>query len=229
MKLTDWVLVLYLSISLCSVYKTVVRTPVIKNSFQTTNHTSRMIILDDQAHQQMTLHFQLSLQCNVSPITGFVRHTGWPQCHVGIPNNLHASTNHSHLLRIYLIEHSLSLWKRSKKALIIIKLLRSVFTHILWSWQVSLECCCDPIRIVNALHCLTGYQLTDNGLSKTTRVMTINQCQSIVNGEAIWRLWCTLVLCGLREMANQYGRGVLLPLGLSRFHRVTHFRALQVA
>ena len=39
---------------------------------------SRMIILDDQAHQQMTLHFQLSLQCNVSPITGFVRHTS--QC-----------------------------------------------------------------------------------------------------------------------------------------------------
>ena len=34
---------------------------------------SRMIILDDQARQQMTLHFQLSLQCNVSPITGFVR------------------------------------------------------------------------------------------------------------------------------------------------------------
>ena len=33
---------------------------------------SRMIILDDQARQQMTLHFQLSLQCNVSPITGFV-------------------------------------------------------------------------------------------------------------------------------------------------------------
>ena len=29
---------------------------------------SRMIILDDQARQQMTLHFQLSLQCNVSPI-----------------------------------------------------------------------------------------------------------------------------------------------------------------
>ena len=36
---------------------------------------SRMIILDDQARQQMTLHFQFSLQCNVSPITGFVRHT----------------------------------------------------------------------------------------------------------------------------------------------------------
>ena len=34
-----------------------------------------MIILDDQARQQMTLHFQLSLQCNVSPVTGFVRHT----------------------------------------------------------------------------------------------------------------------------------------------------------
>ena len=34
-----------------------------------------MIILDDQAHQQMTLHFQLSLQCNVLPIMGFVRHT----------------------------------------------------------------------------------------------------------------------------------------------------------
>ena len=36
---------------------------------------SRMIILDDQARQQMTLHFQLSLHCNVLPITGFVRHT----------------------------------------------------------------------------------------------------------------------------------------------------------
>ena len=36
---------------------------------------SRMIILGDQTRQQMTLHFQLSLQCNVSPITGFVRHT----------------------------------------------------------------------------------------------------------------------------------------------------------
>ena len=36
---------------------------------------SRMIILDNQTRQQMTLHFQLSLQCNVSPITGFVRHT----------------------------------------------------------------------------------------------------------------------------------------------------------
>ena len=30
---------------------------------------SRMIILDDQARQQMTLHFQLSIQCNVLPIT----------------------------------------------------------------------------------------------------------------------------------------------------------------
>ena len=38
---------------------------------------SRMIILDDQARQQMTLHFQLSLQCNVSPIMGFIRHTGY--------------------------------------------------------------------------------------------------------------------------------------------------------
>ena len=36
---------------------------------------NRMIILDNQARQQMTLHFQLSLQCNVSPITGFVWHT----------------------------------------------------------------------------------------------------------------------------------------------------------
>ena len=36
---------------------------------------SRMISLDDQVCQQMTLHFQLSLQCNVLPITGFVRHT----------------------------------------------------------------------------------------------------------------------------------------------------------
>ena len=38
---------------------------------------SRRIILDDQACQQMTLHFQLSLQCNISPITGFVRHSRW--------------------------------------------------------------------------------------------------------------------------------------------------------
>ena len=30
---------------------------------------SRMLILTDQAHQQMTRHFQLSLQCNVLPIT----------------------------------------------------------------------------------------------------------------------------------------------------------------
>ena len=36
---------------------------------------TRMIILDDQARQQLTLHFPLSLQCNVSPITGFVWHT----------------------------------------------------------------------------------------------------------------------------------------------------------
>ena len=36
---------------------------------------NRMSILDDQARQQMTLYFQLSLQCNVLPITGFVRHT----------------------------------------------------------------------------------------------------------------------------------------------------------
>ena len=35
----------------------------------------RMIILDNQARQQMIHHFQLSLQCNVSPIMGFIRHT----------------------------------------------------------------------------------------------------------------------------------------------------------
>ena len=33
---------------------------------------SRMIILDDQTCQRMTCHFKLSLQCNVSPIMGFV-------------------------------------------------------------------------------------------------------------------------------------------------------------
>ena len=31
--------------------------------------------MDDQARQQMTHHFQLSLQCNVLPVTGFIRHT----------------------------------------------------------------------------------------------------------------------------------------------------------
>ena len=48
------------------------------NSMKVIRHAgvdSRMIILDNQACQQMTLHFQLSLQCTVSPITGFVRHT----------------------------------------------------------------------------------------------------------------------------------------------------------
>ena len=33
---------------------------------------SRMIILDDQARRQMTVHFRLSLQCNVLSITDFV-------------------------------------------------------------------------------------------------------------------------------------------------------------
>ena len=36
---------------------------------------SGMIILNDQARQQLTLNFQFSLQCNVSPITGLVRYT----------------------------------------------------------------------------------------------------------------------------------------------------------
>ena len=31
--------------------------------------------MDDQARQQMTGHFKMSLQCNVTPIMGFVRHT----------------------------------------------------------------------------------------------------------------------------------------------------------
>ena len=44
----------------------------------------------------------------------------------------------------------------------------------------QLECCCDPIH-TNALRCLTWYQLTSNSLSKTKRVMTINQCQSVTN------------------------------------------------
>ena len=35
---------------------------------------NRMIILDDQARQRMTRHFQL-YSCNVSPIAGFDRHT----------------------------------------------------------------------------------------------------------------------------------------------------------
>ena len=30
--------------------------------------------LDHQAHQQMTCHFKVSLQCRAFPITGFVRH-----------------------------------------------------------------------------------------------------------------------------------------------------------
>ena len=69
---------------------------------------SRMIILDNQARQQMTLHFQLSLQCNVLPITGFIGHTAKKkekvamkkrQWHISfkVPNHLrdncHSSTN----------------------------------------------------------------------------------------------------------------------------------------
>ena len=92
----------------------------------------------------------------------------------------------------------------------------------------QLECCRDPIRIVNALRCLTGYQLTDNGLSEMMRVMTINQCQIIANGEAIRRLWHMLVLCRLREMAGQYGRR-FSSFRTEPFHRVAHFCALQVA
>ena len=42
----------------------------------------------------------------------------------------------------------------------------------------QMECCCDPIRIINALSCIQRQQLTDNGLSKTTRAMTMN-------------LWCS--------------------------------------
>ena len=34
----------------------------------------RMILLDNQACLRLTCHFKLSLQCNVSPITGFVRY-----------------------------------------------------------------------------------------------------------------------------------------------------------
>ena len=41
---------------------------------------SRMIF-DNQAHQQMTCHFQLLLQCNVSTIMDFVRHTAPNEAH----------------------------------------------------------------------------------------------------------------------------------------------------
>ena len=44
----------------------------------------------------------------------------------------------------------------------------------------QMECCCDPIRIVNALRCLHWQQLTDSGLSKTMRVMTMNQSKPSV-------------------------------------------------
>ena len=42
----------------------------------TDTEDSRMILfLDDQARQRMTFHFILSLQCNVLPVMGFVKHT----------------------------------------------------------------------------------------------------------------------------------------------------------
>ena len=50
----------------------------VMNVIRHTGVDSRMIILDNQTCQQMTHHFQLSFQCNVSPITGFDRHT-WPE------------------------------------------------------------------------------------------------------------------------------------------------------
>ena len=34
----------------------------------------RMILLDNQACQRLTCHFKLSLQCNISPITGFIKY-----------------------------------------------------------------------------------------------------------------------------------------------------------
>ena len=36
----------------------------------------------------------------------------------------------------------------------------------------QLECCCDPIRIINAIYTLYT-TAADNGLSKTTRVMAM--------------------------------------------------------
>ena len=70
---------------------------------QTETQDCRMIILDDQAHQQMIHHFQLSLQCNGLPITGFVTHTA-RQTHT-IPYDYAHVTNAHH--RDYLFCHSL--------------------------------------------------------------------------------------------------------------------------
>ena len=66
---------------------------------------SRMMILDDQARQQnlMTLHFQLSLQYNVSPIMGFVRHTARDGRNVALKWQLEVK---SHLLACLIIQNN---------------------------------------------------------------------------------------------------------------------------
>ena len=66
MKNWKWEHVLF-SLCLCMhTANTKIRMKVIRHA----GVDSRMIILDDQACQQMTHHFQLSLKCNVLPITG---------------------------------------------------------------------------------------------------------------------------------------------------------------
>ena len=54
----------------------------------------RMIILDDQARQQMTYHFKLSIKCDVLPITGFIRHI--------------ATYNYSHLVACLTVQNESS-------------------------------------------------------------------------------------------------------------------------
>ena len=54
----------------------------------------RMIILDDQARQQMTYHFKLSIKCDVLPVTGFIRHI--------------ATYNYSHLVACLTVQNESS-------------------------------------------------------------------------------------------------------------------------
>ena len=54
----------------------------------------RMILLDNQACQRLTCHFKLSFQCNISPITGFIRYVYSRQAYKPVMGEtLHYSDN----------------------------------------------------------------------------------------------------------------------------------------
>ena len=61
---------------------------------QTVALDCRTILLDNQACQRLTCHFKLSFQCNISPITGFIRYVYSRQAYKPVMGEtLHYSDN----------------------------------------------------------------------------------------------------------------------------------------